>query len=89
MKVTLDPYDLIGCADPLGAQDSHVLKVIGALDGFTVTIQGNSMTLTAGTWASAIGWSPPAADRSSSLPAAPSGRAGGTGAGSSGRSPAG
>jgi heat shock protein HslJ len=48
VKVTLDPYDAIACADPLGAQDSHVLKVIGALDGFSVTIQGSSMTLTAG-----------------------------------------
>jgi heat shock protein HslJ len=48
VKVTLDPYDAIACANPLGAQDSHVLKVIGALDGFSVTIQGNSMTLTAG-----------------------------------------
>lgn len=48
VQVTLDPYDMIACADPLGAQDTHVLKVIGAADGFTVVIQGESMTLTAG-----------------------------------------
>ncbi|MGZ8563959.1 MAG: META domain-containing protein [Candidatus Limnocylindria bacterium] len=48
VKVTLDPYDLIGCADPLGAQDTQVLRVLGGVDGFTVAIQGNSMTLTAG-----------------------------------------
>ena len=48
VKVTLDPYDLFGCPDAVGAQDTHVLAVIGAVDGFTVTIQGDSMTLTAG-----------------------------------------
>lgn len=48
VAVTLDPYDLVGCVDPLGAQDTHVLKVVGALDGFTVAIQGSSMTMTAG-----------------------------------------
>lgn len=48
VQVTLDPYDLIACADPLGAQDTQVLRVFGAVDGFTFAIQGNSMTLTAG-----------------------------------------
>jgi heat shock protein HslJ len=48
VQVTLDPYDMIACADPLGSQDTHVLAVIGAADGFTVTIQGESLTLTAG-----------------------------------------
>jgi heat shock protein HslJ len=47
VKLTLDPYDLIACTDPLGAQDSQVLRVLGGADGFTVAIQGNSMTLTA------------------------------------------
>lgn len=49
VAITLDPYDLIACAEPMGSQDVHVLKVIGALDGLTVAIEGNSMTLTAGT----------------------------------------
>jgi heat shock protein HslJ len=48
VKLTLDPYDMIACADPLGAQDTHLLKVLGAADGFTVVIEGDSMTLTAG-----------------------------------------
>jgi heat shock protein HslJ len=48
VQVTLDPYDMIACANPLGAQDTRVLAVIGGVDGFTVTILGNSMTLTAG-----------------------------------------
>lgn len=48
VMATLDPYDLIGCPDPLGAQDAQVLKVIGAVDGFSVATQGNAMTLTAG-----------------------------------------
>lgn len=48
VHVTLDPYDMIGCADPLGAQDTQVLAVIAAADGFTVTIHGESLTLAAG-----------------------------------------
>jgi heat shock protein HslJ len=48
VQVTLDPYDLFGCADPVGAQDAHVLGVLGAADGFSVAINGNSMTLSAG-----------------------------------------
>lgn len=46
VEVTLDPYDLFGCAGDVAAQDVQVLAVIG--DGFTVAIQGNSTTLTAG-----------------------------------------
>ena len=46
VKVTLQPYDLIGCADPIGAQDQHVLAVIG--DAFKATIAGGSLTLMAG-----------------------------------------
>ena len=49
VTITLDPYDLIGCAEPMGSQDTHVLKVFGAADGLTVAIEGSSMTLTAGT----------------------------------------
>lgn len=48
VKVTLDPYDLIACAEPMGSQDVHVMKVIGAEGGFTIAIQGDSMTATAG-----------------------------------------
>ncbi|MGZ8563819.1 MAG: META domain-containing protein [Candidatus Limnocylindria bacterium] len=47
VQVTLDPYDLVGCADPVGAQDVQVLAVIGSANGFSVAIGGNSMTLTA------------------------------------------
>ena len=48
VQVTIGPMDLFACAEPLGAQDAQVLAVIGAADGFTVTIEGESMTLTAG-----------------------------------------
>lgn len=48
VTVTLDPYDLIGCPDPVGSQDAHVLAVIGAADGFTFAIDGNSLTVMAG-----------------------------------------
>lgn len=48
VKVTLDPYDLIACAEPMGSQDVHVMKVIGAGGGFKIAIQANSMTATAG-----------------------------------------
>jgi heat shock protein HslJ len=48
VKVTLDPYDLIACAEPIGSQDVHVMRVIGAADGFSIAIQGSSMTATAG-----------------------------------------
>ena len=46
LQTTLDPYDTIGCPDGLGDQDTHVLKVFS--DGFSATIQGQSLTLTAG-----------------------------------------
>lgn len=48
VKVTLDPYDLIACAEPMGSQDVHVMQVISAAAGFTIAIQGDSMTATAG-----------------------------------------
>ena len=48
VQVTFDPYDLIACAEPMGSQDTHVMRVLGATDGFTVVVQGNAMTLTAG-----------------------------------------
>lgn len=46
VDVTLDPFDAIGCADPVGNQDTQVLAVLGG--GFQVAIAGDSMTLTAG-----------------------------------------
>ena len=46
LQATLDPYDLIGCAEGLGDQDDHVLQVIS--NGFSAAIQGESLTLTAG-----------------------------------------
>jgi heat shock protein HslJ len=45
-QVTLDPYDTIGCAAPLGDQDAHVLNVLSS--GFGVSIDGDRLTLTAG-----------------------------------------
>ena len=48
VKVTLDPYDLFACAGAVGAQDAQVLTVLGAAEGFTVAITGDSMTLAAG-----------------------------------------
>jgi len=59
VKVTLNPYDLIGCPDPVGAQDQHVLAVIG--DGFTVAVTGQSLTLTAGNKGLGYGVQVPAA----------------------------
>ena len=46
VRVTIDPYDLVGCAEPIGAQDVHVLGVLN--DGFGVQIDGASLTLTSG-----------------------------------------
>jgi heat shock protein HslJ len=46
VQATLDPYDTIGCVEGLGNQDNHVLTVFSG--AFTVTIQGASLTLTAG-----------------------------------------
>jgi heat shock protein HslJ len=46
VQVTLDPYDLIGCAAPLGDQDAHVLGVLSR--GFAASIEADRLTLTAG-----------------------------------------
>ncbi len=46
VQVTLDPYDLIGCAAPLGDQDAHILGVLSK--GFAASIDGDRLTLTAG-----------------------------------------
>jgi heat shock protein HslJ len=46
VKAILDPYDTFACGDGLGDQDNHVLKVISG--EFSATIQGESLTLTAG-----------------------------------------
>jgi heat shock protein HslJ len=46
VQATLDPYDTFGCGNGIGDQDNHVLKVISG--AFTVTILGESLTLTAG-----------------------------------------
>jgi heat shock protein HslJ len=45
VKVTLDPYDTIGCANPIGDQDAQVLHVIGTQ--FSFAVQGDGLTLTA------------------------------------------
>jgi heat shock protein HslJ len=45
-QVTLQPMDMIGCVEPLGSQDGHVLAVIS--NGFSFVVDGNSLTLTAG-----------------------------------------
>lgn len=46
VRVTLDPYDTIGCAAELAAQDTHILQVLS--DGFGVAIDGEHLTLTSG-----------------------------------------
>jgi heat shock protein HslJ len=46
VQVTLDPYDLIGCAAELGEQDQHILDVLA--HGFETQIHGDQLTLTAG-----------------------------------------
>jgi heat shock protein HslJ len=46
LQATIDPYDTIACANPVGEQDVHVLKVLS--NGFSATIDGNSLTLSAG-----------------------------------------
>jgi heat shock protein HslJ len=46
VQVTLDPYDTIACAAPLGDQDTHVLKVLGGQP--TIGVDGDRLTLTAG-----------------------------------------
>ena len=44
--VTLDPYDTIGCAAEVGAQDAHILGVLSG--GFGITIDADRLTLMAG-----------------------------------------
>ncbi|HEY8921959.1 MAG TPA: META domain-containing protein, partial [Candidatus Limnocylindria bacterium] len=46
VQVTLDPYDTIACAAPLGDQDAHILGVLS--NGFAASIDGDQLTLTAG-----------------------------------------
>jgi heat shock protein HslJ len=46
VQVTLDPYDTIGCAAELGAQDTHILNVLS--QGFDVSIDGDTLTVSAG-----------------------------------------
>jgi heat shock protein HslJ len=46
VRMTLDPYDTIGCAEPLGEQDTHILDVLA--NGFVASIDGERLTLTAG-----------------------------------------
>ena len=46
VQVTLDPYDTIACAAPLGDQDAHILGVLSI--GFAASIDGDQLTLTAG-----------------------------------------
>ena len=46
VQVSLDPYDLIGCAAEVGDQDAHILGVLS--QGLTITIDGDRLTLMAG-----------------------------------------
>jgi heat shock protein HslJ len=46
VEVTLDPYDAIGCAGELGAQDAHILDVLSG--AFSIDINGDRLTLMAG-----------------------------------------
>jgi heat shock protein HslJ len=46
VQVTLDPYDTIGCAEQVGAQDAHILSVLAS--AFSVDIDGDRLTLMAG-----------------------------------------
>jgi heat shock protein HslJ len=46
LVITLDPYDTIACAAPLGDQDTHVLEVLTSSP--TIGIDGNRLTLSAG-----------------------------------------
>lgn len=46
LVITIDPYDTIGCAEPLGDQDTHVLDVLAHSP--TISIDGKGMTLSAG-----------------------------------------
>ena len=46
VQMTIDPYDAIACANPVGDQDTQVLKVLSG--GFSATVDGTSLTLSAG-----------------------------------------
>jgi heat shock protein HslJ len=46
VQVTLNPWDLIGCAQELGAQDAHILDVLSG--AFSIDIDGDRLTLMAG-----------------------------------------
>jgi heat shock protein HslJ len=46
LVITLDPYDAIACAEPLGGQDTHVLDVL--TNSPQIGIDGNRLTLSAG-----------------------------------------
>jgi heat shock protein HslJ len=46
VQVTLDPFDTIGCAQGVGAQDAHILEVLS--NGFRIAIEGDRLTVTAG-----------------------------------------
>ena len=46
LVITLDPYDTIGCAAPLGDQDAHVLDVLANQP--TIGIDGDRLTLSVG-----------------------------------------
>ena len=46
VEVTLEPYDAIGCAAALGAQDAHILNVLSG--AFSIDIDGERLTLMTG-----------------------------------------
>ena len=46
LVITLDPFDAIACAAPLGDQDTHVLTVLGGQP--SISIDGDHLTLLAG-----------------------------------------
>lgn len=46
VQVSLDPYDTIGCAQEVGAQDARILEVLSS--GFGIAIEGDRLTVTAG-----------------------------------------
>ena len=45
VRVTLDPYDTVGCAEGLGDQDTHILGVIS--NEFSIAISGATLSLNA------------------------------------------
>ena len=46
VQVTLDPWDTIGCAEEVGAQDAHILGVLAS--AFSIDVDGDRLTLMAG-----------------------------------------